>query len=76
MACPICCDMLVVYTEDTKGNYLDIDGGLEGRLLRIVTFQPDAVLVVPDGVSRDGWMMTARIALALSYYTRGMLTTG
>lgn len=27
------------------------------------------MLVVPDGVSRDGWVMTARIALALPYFT-------
>lgn len=44
--------------------HLDVDGRLEGRLLRIVAVQTDAMLAVPYAVSRDGWVMTAHVALA------------
>jgi hypothetical protein len=45
--------------------YLDVDGGLERGLLRVVALEPDAVLAVPDGVSRDGRVMTEHVALVL-----------
>lgn len=47
-----------------QGSYLDVDRGLERCLLCIVALQSDTVLVVPDGVSRDGRMMTEHMISA------------
>jgi hypothetical protein len=44
--------------------HLDVDGSLEGGLLRVVALQLDAMLAVPDAVSGHGWMMTEHVALA------------
>lgn len=44
--------------------YLDINSRLEGSFLCVVALQSNAMLVVPDGVSRNRRMMTERIALA------------
>jgi hypothetical protein len=32
--------------------------------LCVIALEPDAVLAVPDGVSRDGWVMTGHMKLA------------
>lgn len=44
---------------------LDVDGRLEGGLLRVVALQTHAVLAVPNAVSRDRRMMTDHVALAI-----------
>ena len=41
---------------------LDVDGGLEGSFLRIVTLKPHTVPVVPDGVCGDGRVVAASVS--------------
>lgn len=44
--------------------YLDVDGRLEGSLLRVVALQTHAMLAVPDAISGDRRVMTEHTALA------------
>jgi hypothetical protein len=43
---------------------LYVDGGLEGRFLRVVALEADAMAAVPDGVGRDGRVVAAHVSQA------------